>query len=345
MLDQIFCISVSHKRAPLGVREALARQREDLVQLRATLIQAFDEAVVLSTCGRFEIYLAASASDGDWADVLPLPHEALEKYSIKRIGSAVAQHVLAVASGLDSPLLGEDHVLGQVRDAFLAADSQGTVGPLLSALFRAAIACGRRVRRETRMTDLAPSYAGLAMEALPSSLAHDDRVLIVGSGRLACEAGDGLLTRGQTRVEIVSRHERRGRELANALRGDWYDWERLPERLGEASVAICCTAARQPVVTPGMVSASKMPKLIIDMGMPRNVDQRMAGHVVQVVDLDALAGASWLTESVLAKAAEIVEVELHRYVDWLARRSHVLRGKVEIRDGRVGSLVRDEAAA
>jgi len=322
MLDRIHCISFSHKRAPVEVRELLARRREDLASLRAELCARFEGAVVLSTCGRFEIYVATRNAEQcvAWRDGFGVDGAVLNEYAVCRPGHSAVEHVLMVAAGLDSPLPGEDHILGQVRDAFLVADEQGVTDPLLSALFRAAIACGRRVRRETCIRQLATSYAAQSIEILNGQVSCDEPVLIVGSGSLAHEVAIGLRDGGYQSIEIVSRHEQRGRELAKRVGCEWHGWNELGARLSGTRTVVCCTAARQPIITTELINGLSLPHCIVDLGMPRNVDAAVRERCAAYIDLDSLPGAQALTKDVLDDAKRIVAEESKRYLDWLIRR-------------------------
>ncbi len=322
MLNRIHCISFSHKRAPVEVREFLARRRDDLASFRAELCKRFEGAVVLSTCGRFEIYVATQNVDQyiAWGDFFGIDAAFFDDYAVCRAGQSAVEHLLMVAAGLDSPLPGEDHILGQVRDAFLAADEQGATDPLLSALFRAAIACGRRVRRETGIRQLATSYATQSIEILNGHVSHDESVAIVGSGSLAHEVALGLRVCGHRAIEIVSRHEQRGRDLAKRVGCKWHGWNELAQRLSVARAAVCCTAARQPIVTKDVMNGLQLPQCIVDLGMPRNVDAVVRERCAAFFDLESLPGARALMSDVLEGAKKIVAQESRRYLDWSKRR-------------------------
>ncbi len=322
MLNRIHCISFSHKRAPVEVRELLARRRDDLASFRAELCKRFEGAVVLSTCGRFEIYVATRNADHcvTWRDGFGVEAAGFNEYAVCRSGHSAVEHLLMVAAGLDSPLPGEDHILGQVRDAFLAADEQGATDPLLSALFRAAIACGRRVRRETCIKQLATSYAAQSIKILNSHVSRDEPVLIVGSGSLAHEVAVGLRDGGHKAIKVVSRHEQRGRELAKRVGCEWHGWNELGTRLSCTRAVVCCTAARQPIIKTESINGLSLPHCIVDLGMPRNVDAAVRESCVTYIDLDSLPGAQALTKDVLEDAKRIVAEESRRYLDWLIRR-------------------------
>jgi len=330
MLSRIRCISISHKKAPLAVREHLARQRDDLSLLRAELLRCFEGVVVLSTCGRFEIYIATGMDERHtaWHDWLGIDSTMIDQYAVCRDGQAAVDHLLTVAAGLDSPLPGEDHILGQVRDAFLAADEQGTTDPLLSALFRRAIACGRQVRRETDIRQLATSYAAQSLSVLKAHMTRDQSILIVGSGAVAQELLVALRDCGYRLLEIVSRHEQRGRKLGAGVGCKWYAWNELATRIHATRAIVCCTAARQPIISSELISGAAMPDCIIDLGMPRNVELSVRERCKAIFDLANLPGARALTNSVLQDARRIVDADTQRFLDWLARREAVHDGMV-----------------
>jgi len=328
MLGRIDCISISHKEAPLAVREKFARQRGDLSSLRAELARRVEGAVVLSTCGRFEIYVATRADEQRvaWHELLGTDAAVIDHYAVCRNGQAVVDHLLTVAAGLDSPLPGEDHILGQVRDAFLVAEEQGTTDPLLSALFRAAISCGRRVRRETGIRQLATSYAAQSVEILRANTQVDQPVVVVGSGTLAHEVAFGLRDSGYKFIEIVSRHEQRGRHLAEQIGCEWNGWNELAARFRAARAIVCCTSARQPIITIDLFAGDSGPDCLIDLGMPRNVEASVRQRCKAIFDLDSLPGARVLTACVLQDARRIIKADAQRYLGWLARREVVHEG-------------------
>ena len=324
MTSRIVSISVSHKGAPLTVRERLSVVRGDLPRVLHQLRSRCDEVVLLSTCGRLEIYATGTESArllNEFAAMVDCSGANLHPYAVGRENDASIEHLMRVASGLESPIPGEDHILGQVRSAFLLAGQYKTVGPVLSALFRGAIFCGRRVRNETAISHLAGSYAKLALAAAGSAIARRSKVLIVGSGTLATELATSIEPIIDPPLTIVSRHAKRGMALAKQVGGTWHSLESIGHAILDADVAICCTSSRDPVIRAEHVASGRKCLTILDFGVPRNVDPKLvpAGH--RIIDLASITGTRSLTHAVMAEAETIIQQEIRRFGGWLERRA------------------------
>jgi glutamyl-tRNA reductase len=279
------------------------------------------ERLVLHTCERFEIYAAAEAWDpescirrmGNW---LTLEPETLAPYVALRRADDVAGHLLRVTAGLESRLVGEPQIRGQVRQAFREARAAGAVGPLLDALLRAALHTGRLVRRET-LLGRGTSVVDLAIGRLREELGtlQGRSVLVAGRGSLAAEVV-AALTVSAARVAVTSR----GVEGAEALAA-LFDAEAVPlgdlgRALARADALVACTYGRVPIEPTAVV---RRPFSIVDLGMPPNVDPALAQQRgVRLTRLDDLTARDAGPE--VAKAARLVDEERVRFQRWWTTR-------------------------
>ncbi len=331
MRHQLLYLGITHQTAPVWVRERLKPDGDQLRVVLRNLASLAIESAVLSTCGRFEVYAVAPRSHrNDWlvraTGVITEAPAALRPNIRVLAGRACARHLLCVAAGLESPIIGEPHILGQVREAFQLANEVGSIGPVLSALFRAAIHCGRRVRHQANVNPTRESSARLAVRRIER--ACDRRppgtVAIVGSGRIASEVAAELAARHIFRMVIVSRSPRRAHQLARRVGGSVASMDRLPALLARAGAAVVCTSSTGYVVDRSVFRRRRGPDItVIDMSVPRNVDPsvaRMAG--VHLVHLDQLSADRRASDAGIAHAERIVDEQLARFCRW--RRARVV---------------------
>ncbi|MFQ5430461.1 MAG: NAD(P)-binding domain-containing protein, partial [Phycisphaerae bacterium] len=226
-----------------------------------------------------------------------------------------------VAAGLESPLLGEDHILGQVRDAFLKATDAKRVGPILSALFRSAIHAGRRVRHETPISRLARSYVDRAADLLEEQPCPALNVIILGAGTLARDMASRLAAGGRRRIRILSRHLRRAASLAAELGCEAHPFEDLRVLLDGADAIIACTSSPRYLIETPMLNGRSRPLAIIDLGMPRNVDPDAARRPgVSLTALDDFTDHGRVHARIIDAAGRIIEQELDRFLRWNSAR-------------------------
>jgi glutamyl-tRNA reductase len=295
------------------------------------------ETLILSTCNRFEVYVADAASEPDHAVAcgqamiggLAQP-EALAPLVYVRTGAAVAEHLFAVAAGLDSQVVGEAQILGQVGDALQTALAHGTAGRQLAALARYAITAGRRVRNETGIGQGSGSisHAALVLARQRMDGLAGRRVLLIGAGKMAEIAAHALAQDAVGAVRVLNRDADRAAAVAGAIGGAACGWESLPEALAWADVVITSTGAPHTLIHAQTVAAilperAARPLLIIDLAVPRDVD-RAVGDLpgVHLADIDVLhesitAGMEQRAEAVPA-ARQIVAQEVARYMARLA---------------------------
>ena len=325
-------VGISHHRAPVEVRERVAVDLELSASLARELANGC-EAVVLSTCNRTEVYLAArEASDlerrgTDGLLGLAGPHADEVAPLLYRLGDeSAALHLFRVAAGLDSLVPGEGEILGQVREAYEA----GSAGPLLDRLFRTALHAGRRARSETAIAE-SPASVPAAAAALAQQVFETltgRRVLVVGAGAMSEQAARNLVSRGATVAAVVNRSEERGAELAGRLGARAVPLSSVANELAAVDVVVTSTSASEFVLVTselGEVIRSRRgrPLLFIDLAVPRDVDPALARldgcFVYDIDDLEAVVEASLAGRRAEAVRAErVVAGEAERFREWQA---------------------------
>jgi len=329
LLTKIVCLGISHHTAPVALREriscALPEEHGllDLVQDDSDRFDALAEIALLSTCNRIELYAVVDAPAAGarqlLVDYLTSVHAtdaaSFDDYLYFYRGRKAIEHLAQVASGLDSLVLGEPQILGQVNDAYIKGVEANTVGPVLSALFRGAIRIGKRARTETAISSNPASVSSVAI-TLAQQLAGDldrQQVLIVGLGEMGQLALNALRKRKIGNIALANRSHERAEKLANRWNGRTYELEQLPQALAAADSVICATAASHTVIDASIVQAvmeqrRERPLVIIDIAVPRDVEPDV-GNVpgVHLFDIDDLQEN--LDEALAARQQEIPRVE------------------------------------
>lgn len=275
---------VDHHRSPVGLRERLAVAGADPVALAAELRQqpGATECAVVSTCNRLEIYLAGAVDrsrlEAAMAERAGISINELAAHSYAHAGDDAARHLFRVTSGLESMVLGEAEISGQVRRCYDAARSAGLAGPVLHPLFQRALACGKEVRTTTGLGDHKLSVASVAVDL--ARQVHGDlaraRLLVVGAGETAELAARYLAAGGVRTIAVVNRSPERSAELSARVGGTAIPWDRLPSALADSDVVVSSTAAPHPVISTAMVQAAirarRAPLVVIDLAVPRDVE-------------------------------------------------------------------------
>src|SRR6202451_2929384 len=281
-------LGITHKPAPVALREKVAFSEDRLVAALNTLREesGVAEAVILSTCNRTELYWAGSASGADLSSWLERHHGnnldlAASLYLHQE--SRAVEHAFSVASGLDSMVLGEAQILGQLKDAYRVAQEAGSTGPTLNKLFQAAFSAAKRVRSETRIGENAVSIASaivsLARRVYSDLSAHT--ALMVGAGGVDTLAARHFASAGVKRMVIANRTLSRAQALASELKAHAVGLADLDKELAEADIVISCTASLVPLITKGAAEAAirarrRRPIFMVDLGVPRDIDPAVA---------------------------------------------------------------------
>jgi glutamyl-tRNA reductase len=319
---KLFLVGISHRHAPVEVRERVALGAKEAAALAHELAGS-GECVCLSTCNRTELYTVGDGAETRALEMLrTLGGDEVAALSYRLGDYAAALHLFRVAAGLDSLVPGEGEILGQVRAAYEA----GAPGPLLNRLFHDALHAGKKARAQTTIAEnpASVSSAGAALAQQVFGELAGRRVLIVGAGKVGELAARSLAARGAELVAVANRSDERGHELARRFGAHAIPIERLAEELGSADVAITCTSAPGFVLGPEDVRERKgRPLFLIDLAVPRDVDPAVneidGCYLYNIDDLEAVVQASLSSRRREAERAEaIVAAEAERFRAWEA---------------------------
>ena len=337
-MSELLALGASHKTAPLAVRERIALTENGVEPLlrELTAHEAIGEAVALSTCNRTELYLLVGDPVEAESAVLALlarragmrPTELLGGvYALRNCDAA--RHLYRVASGLESMIVGEAEVQGQVKRAYETALAARTTGPMTNKLFRAALATGKRVRTETAISAGRASVASVAVDAAREALgdlAHR-HVLIVGAGETAELTAQALHDQGVSTMFVANRRRDRAIALAQQFGGSSGSFDALPSELLRADIVISSTSSPHAILGAeelALVTAQRRgrPLLLVDLAVPRDIEPS-CGELpgVTVLDIDGLQAQvdrHISVRKVEARRAEgIVEEEIQAFAGWL----------------------------
>jgi len=324
-------LGLNHKTAPVALREKVAFSEERLLTALRTLRQeaGVAEVVILSTCNRTEVYWAGSASGAELSNWLERHHgnnlNLAPSLYVHQEQRAV-EHAFSVASGLDSMVLGEAQILGQLKDAYRAAQEAGSTGPSLNKLFQAAFSAAKRVRSETRIGENAVSIASatvsLARRMYSDLSAHT--ALIVGAGDMNALTARHFMSAGVKRLVIANRTLGRAQALAAELKAHAVGLEDLGKELAQADIVITCTASAVPLITRSAAEAAirarrRRPIFMVDLAVPRDIDPAVADledvYLFSIDDLQQLIDENRQQRVVAAGGARLViDEEVARFL-------------------------------
>jgi len=351
-------VGLSHRTAPVEVREHLAvapdRLEQELREIAAN--GRLDEALLISTCNRVELYATSTnpiAACQIAKDALAkrLPETAADDVLYQERGIDVVRHIFRVASSLDSLVVGEPQILGQVKEAFDAAKGAGTMGTLLGRCFTQSFATAKRVRNETGIAEGTVSVSSIACELAKKIFGNLEgrRTLLIGAGEMGESAARSLQQTG-TNLHVINRSEERASALAESCAGRAIPYERLTTELADADVVIASTASPKFILTPKLMksvvrSRRRRPLFIIDIAVPRDVDPRVGNmdnvFVYDVDDLQQVAEENLAVRAREAALAErIIEEEVDAFSTW--RRSLELAPTIVALRKRFGQIADEE---
>jgi glutamyl-tRNA reductase len=363
---ELLCIGVSHKTAPVEMREKLAVP-EALQQALLSKVSQQDEAMLVSTCNRVELYLVTSeersARERAMSVLMEVAGPEVAEHFYEHLGEQAALHLFRVASSLDSMVVGEPQILGQVKDAFELAQKAGTARGHLARTCNAAFACAKRIRTETGIGRAAISMASAAV-ALASKIfggLEGRFVLVVGAGEIAALAARHLSSAGAGRIIVTNRTFARAEALAAEVGGVARPFEELTSLLIPADVVICSTASPRPIFTRENVSPVLKPRrhrplFMVDLAVPRDIEPGVnALDGVYAYDVDdiqkVVAENAAQRAAEAAKAEELVAEEIVRFLKGRAERQQlpvikllraraeeIVRGEVERTLAKLGRL-------
>jgi glutamyl-tRNA reductase len=320
----VLVVGLSYRSAPVPLLEQVAVAAAELTKVLHRLRQAPHvlESLVLSTCHRVEVYAEVEKFHGGvcaiselLAEASGVPLETLTSYLYVHYEDRAAQHLFSVACGLDSMVVGEGQILGQLRSAYRVAEDQGSTGRVLGPLVQRALRVGKRARSETGIDGAGASLVGAGLDLAAGVLgALPERpALVVGAGSMGALAGAALRRAGVGSITVANRTAAGAERLATALGGTAVGLDRLAESLSVADLVVCATSApgtvlRSDVVASGVRRRGGRPLVVLDLALPRDVEasvRRLPG--VTVVDLEALSTA-------LDGSSTVGEVEAVRHI-------------------------------
>jgi glutamyl-tRNA reductase len=343
-MSELLALGISHKTAPVALRERLAFTETEGAEfaVEATATPEVREAVVISTCNRTELYLVVGDAVRAESDVLGLlasrahirPTELADAIYSPR-NCDVARHLYRVTAGLDSMIVGEAEIQGQVRRAHEAAMRAGCTGPLSNRLFAAALTTGKRVRSETSIGSSRVSVPSVAVDLAQSVLGDLERrhVVILGAGETSELTARALSEQGAGTIFVANRHADRALSLAQRFGGSVVGLDKLPDQLLHADIVLSSTSSPHPIVGREeleVVMAEREGRaggralLLIDIAVPRDIDPGCADiEGVTLYDIDDLQAVVARNLNSRAeetpRAEEIVEEEIHRFARWLGQ--------------------------
>jgi glutamyl-tRNA reductase len=337
---EIVLIGLNHKTASVDLRERLAftpeQAHEVAEQLRSRGI--LEESLVLSTCNRSELYGVPSESAVNSSGAVELFLASFHQLSMSELDrslyrhrdSQAVRHLFRVSAGLDSMLLGEAEILGQVRDAYQIALDRGETGPVLNRMFQAALEVGKRVRTETELgtRPVSVAFSGVKLAERIFGKLNTHRALIVGAGATSEQVVKHLCDRGVKQLRVINRTPEHAVDLAARFHGEVVPWENLAAALEWPDLIVTSVSSTEPIVTRAMVNKAMSARgnralLLIDLGVPRNVAADVAEiyntYLYNVDDLTEIVEQNKKARvSEIPRAEAIIDEQVNKFLHWQA---------------------------
>lgn len=342
---RLLLVGLSHRTAPVELREQVDFSRGDMqgaVSALAARVRS-GQGVIVSTCNRVEIYTEMENGEREARDEVAafvsefhgVPRDRLDSYFYARSDSEVARHLFRVASGLDSLVVGEPQILGQVKDAYELAVEKQTTGSTLNRLFHAAFAAAKRVRSETGLAEgaVSVSYAAISLAKKIFGRFEGLNVLILGAGEMAELTATHLKGQNVKSLVVASRTLANAEALAQRVGGTAVAWSEIPRALADADIVVTATGASEPVLTRERIASvmqdrAHRPLFVIDIAVPRDVEAS-AGDLEQVFvynidDLQQIVNENLARrQAELQHADAIIAEEVEKFAAWLRSRTAV----------------------
>src|SRR6267142_427649 len=353
-MASLYALGLNHQTAPLAIRERVVfhveRLREALTEIKHGLAR---EAAIVSTCNRTELYVAGDDSGAgapqlsQWlARYHRFEPDGLRPYLYTLPREQAVRHVFRVASGLDSMVLGEPQILGQLKEAARAAESAGTMGTLLHKLFQRSFAVAKEVRSTTQVgaasVSMAAAAVRLAARIFPSL--KDQHVLLIGAGEMIELCATHFAAQGPARITVANRTLERAQALAHRFSGRAIELRALSEQLHEYDIVVSCTASSLPILGKGLVERAlrarrRRPMFMVDLAVPRDIEPE-AGELDDVFlytvdDLAEIVSDNRDSRrSAVEQAEVIIETQVGQFMHWMQVRQNVpliraLRGRAD----------------
>jgi len=336
----IALIGCNHRTAPVEFRERVSFTPEQAVHAAGELRERgiLEEAVVLSTCNRSELYgvpgetgpAAAEAMEMFFTSFHQIPRAELDGRLYRWMGADAVRHLFRVAAGIDSMMLGEAEILGQLRTAYNQALDHGSTGPVLNRMFQGALEVGKRVRAETEVgaRPMSVALAGVKLAERVFGNLKGHSALIVGAGAVAEQVVEHLRNRGIGSVRVVNRSYEHAAELARKMGGEAVAWESLESVVGVPDILVTSVGGTGPVLTREMLeraiaARNGRPVFVVDLGVPRNVSADAAGlynlYLYNIDDLGEIVEQNKKSrEAEIPRAEALISEHLSKFEAWRA---------------------------
>jgi glutamyl-tRNA reductase len=335
----IFALGLNHQTAPLVMREKVvfqvARLGEALAEAKRLLGA---EAAILSTCNRTELYLSTEqpAAAAEWlAQYHRIEPSELSRYLYALPREQAVRHAFRVASGLDSMVLGEPEILGQMKDAARSAEAAGTLGTVLGKLFQHSFAVAKEVRSTTQVgansVSMAAAAVKLAARIFPSL--KDQKVLFIGAGEMIELCATHFAAQGPARITVANRTLERAETLAHRFNASAIELRDLAAHLHEHDIVVSCTASSLPILGKGMVERAlkarrRLPMFMVDLAVPRDIEPEVAElddvFLYSIDDLkDIVQGNIDARRSAVEQAEVIIDAQVGQFMHWMQGRESV----------------------
>jgi glutamyl-tRNA reductase len=335
----LLALGLNHHTAPLAVRERVVfhveRLQEALVELKRGLAR---EAAILSTCNRTELYVSAERPDELAAWLAQYHHLGtgdLQQYLYTLPDEQAVRHAFRVASGLDSMVLGEPQILGQMKEAARVAESAGTLGSILHRLFQRSFAVAKEVRSTTSIgaasVSMAAAAVKLAARIFPSL--KDQSVLFIGAGEMIELAATHFAAQAPARIVVANRTVERAQRLSARFNAEAIELRSLAERLHEYDIVVSCTASSLPILGKGLVERAlrarrRRPMFMVDLAVPRDIEPEVGElddvFLYTVDDLGGIVSANLDSRrSALEQAEAIIDSQVGQFMQWMRLREGV----------------------
>ena len=336
----LFALGLNHQTAPLEMRERVVFHVEKVCDALAELThgRGASEAAILSTCNRTELYLSSGEPQtvaawlARYHQIDPI-HLSPYLYTLPR--ERAVRHAFRVASGLDSMVLGEPQILGQMKEAARAAENAGTLGTVLHKLFQKSFAVAKEVRTTTQVGANSVSMAAAAVKLsarIFPSLA-DQKVLFIGAGEMIELCATHFAAQGPARITVANRTLERAEQLAHRFGARAIELKNLAEHLHEHDIVVSCTASSLPILGKGLVERAlrarrRRPMFMVDLAVPRDIEQEVGElddvFLYTVDDLSELVSANLDARRAAVEQAEaIIETEVGQFMHWMEARASV----------------------
>lgn len=336
-------IGISFKTTPLDVRERFSFSKEEIIPFSEMLQRETEisDLVLISTCNRTEIYFSQDVHDNQTA--FELVYEVIKKfknvtdhcwhYFYHRSNTGAVRHLFEVVSGLDSLIIGEDQIIGQVKEAYIRCTEAALTDAVLMRLFQKSFEVGKRVRTETGIKLGITSISSAAVEMCSCLLngVNDKSVLLIGAGETGNLALQNIVKKGVTKVTVTNRTHEKAEKSATKYNGETVPFDRFEDSLHESDIILIATSAPTPLITKEMVMNSlelrcNKPQVYVDLSVPRNIDNEVATlenvSVLSVDDLQKIVSqTSEKKKGSVVKAQIIIDEVVSDYTEWLASRS------------------------